>query len=367
MSLTIRDRVKEFRRVRAGDLLPHPLNWRTHPPEQLAAIRGALQEVGFAGAVLVRELPGGGYGLIDGHARTEVMAAGGADAEAMVPVLVLDVTEDEANKLLASYDPIGDMAGASAKTLESLLADLQVASADVGKVLTDTLAEAVNPFRVTQARVQDLRPHPRNYQAHPQDQLDHLKASITHHGYYRNVIVARGGVILAGHGVVAASRQLGRAFIPVVQLDLDADDPRALKVLISDNEIRNLAETDDRALTDMLRGLLQLDPSQGGGLPGTGFDGAQLAAMVLNTRPESEVQDINEAAEWVGMPGYDPGDNSKDYKLSVVFRSEADRERFVSEKALRIDKREGTWITRWPWTEREDGGAIRFKGSEGQP
>ena len=32
--MNIRDRIKELRRVRAGDLRPHPKNWRTHPEEQ---------------------------------------------------------------------------------------------------------------------------------------------------------------------------------------------------------------------------------------------------------------------------------------------------------------------------------------------
>jgi hypothetical protein len=29
--MNIRDRIKELRRVRAGDLRPHPKNWRKHP------------------------------------------------------------------------------------------------------------------------------------------------------------------------------------------------------------------------------------------------------------------------------------------------------------------------------------------------
>jgi len=41
--MNIRDRIKELRRVRAGDLQPHPKNWRTHPEEQ-NALRGILAE-----------------------------------------------------------------------------------------------------------------------------------------------------------------------------------------------------------------------------------------------------------------------------------------------------------------------------------
>lgn len=42
----IRDRIRELRRVRAGDLLPNPKNWRTHPKAQREALQGLLAEPG---------------------------------------------------------------------------------------------------------------------------------------------------------------------------------------------------------------------------------------------------------------------------------------------------------------------------------
>jgi hypothetical protein len=44
--MNVRDRVKELRRVRAGDLIPNERNWRTHPDRQKDALRGVLAEVG---------------------------------------------------------------------------------------------------------------------------------------------------------------------------------------------------------------------------------------------------------------------------------------------------------------------------------
>ena len=129
--MKIRDRIKELRRVKASELHPNPRNWRTHPKQQLDAIRGILAEVGFAGAELARELPDGSLQLIDGHARAEIAG----DAE--VPVLVLDVTESEADKILATYDPIGAMAEADAVRLEELLRDVQTGN----EALADMLAE----------------------------------------------------------------------------------------------------------------------------------------------------------------------------------------------------------------------------------
>ncbi len=70
--MQIRDRVKEFRRVAAKELRPHPRNWRTHPAGQRDAMRGVLAEIGFADALLARELPDGSLQLVDGHLRVEV-------------------------------------------------------------------------------------------------------------------------------------------------------------------------------------------------------------------------------------------------------------------------------------------------------
>jgi site-specific DNA-methyltransferase (adenine-specific) len=122
-----------------------------------------------------------------------------------------------------------------------------------------------------------LTPHPRNYRGHPPEQIEHLKASITEHGLYRNVVVARGDVILAGHGVVIATVELGVALVPVVRLDIDPDDPRALKLLAGDNEITRLADDDDGALAAILKELA--DSSVG--LLGTGYDDAGLTEFLI--------------------------------------------------------------------------------------
>lgn len=134
--MNIRDRIKELRRVPANELRPNPNNWRTHPEKQLNAIRGVLAEVGFAGAELARELEDGTLELIDGHARAEV--AGTAE----VPVLVLDVDEAEANKILATFDPIGAMAESDAAKLDAVLRDVDTGSEALQEMLADLADDA---------------------------------------------------------------------------------------------------------------------------------------------------------------------------------------------------------------------------------
>jgi len=133
--MQIRDRIKELRRVRATDLRPNPRNWRLHPPGQQEALRGLLAEVGYAGALLARELEDGTLMLIDGHLRAETTP------DAIVPVLVLDVNETEADKILLTHDPLASMATVSDENLQKLLAEVQTESAAVRSML-DTLTPA---------------------------------------------------------------------------------------------------------------------------------------------------------------------------------------------------------------------------------
>lgn len=101
--MSIRNRIKELRQVRAGDLIPDPRNWRRHEPEQRAALEAMLDSIGYAGAAIAREAPEGLI-LIDGHLRADL------DPEQLIPVLITDVDESEAGQLLASIDPLGAMA-----------------------------------------------------------------------------------------------------------------------------------------------------------------------------------------------------------------------------------------------------------------
>src|ERR1700730_9065138 len=113
--MTIRNRIKDHRRVRAGDLVPHEFNWREHPQGQRALLQALYQEVGFARSLLAYELPDGRLKLIDGHLRRDL------DPDMLVDVEVLDVDDAEARKLLLSIDPLAGLAEANAAAVEQLL------------------------------------------------------------------------------------------------------------------------------------------------------------------------------------------------------------------------------------------------------
>ena len=131
--MEIRDRIKELRKVKASELLPNPKNWRKHPDGQANALRGVLSEIGYADALIVYETPNG-LMLIDGHLRAETTP----DQE--VPVLVTDLTEEEADKVLATLDPLASLASTDTVALTELLQQLSFqndAVLDMLKVVSD--------------------------------------------------------------------------------------------------------------------------------------------------------------------------------------------------------------------------------------
>lgn len=115
----VRDRIQGFCRIPANRLEPHPRNWRLHPPHQRAALEAVLRDIGYAGALLARELTDGRLQLIDGHLRAETTP----DQE--VPVLIVDLSDDEALKLLAVHDPLAALAEPNVEMLQAIYADLK--------------------------------------------------------------------------------------------------------------------------------------------------------------------------------------------------------------------------------------------------
>ena len=111
----MRNRIKAHRKVKVKDLVPHELNPRVHNEDQRQALRGLLGEIGFARSVLAYELADGRLKLIDGHLRRSEI-----DPDAEIDVEVLDVTDEEARKLLLSIDPLAALADYDNSALEQL-------------------------------------------------------------------------------------------------------------------------------------------------------------------------------------------------------------------------------------------------------
>ena len=119
---------------------------------QTAALRGLLAEVGYADALLARELPDGKLQLIDGHLRAETTPS------AMVPVLILGVSEAEADKIVLTLDPLAGMAESDSERLEALLNNVRTDSKAVEQLFA-RIAEQ-DALQVLRPPVEILDPEP---------------------------------------------------------------------------------------------------------------------------------------------------------------------------------------------------------------
>jgi hypothetical protein len=209
--------------------------------------------------------------------------------------------------------------------------------------------------------IDQLKDHPRNYREHPEDQLDHIESSIRQFGFYRSVVASSDHVILAGHGVVKASRRMGLVHVPTIVLKFASTDRRALKILAGDNEISHMAEIDDRMLSEILR---EVRDGEERNLAGTGYSDEALKALLMVTRPASEIRDFDEASHWVGMPAYD-GSKRNEHKTILIFANEEDQR--ALERKLGIKPENVTYIsghTRsvpWPLRQKSRNNEIAFE------
>ncbi|WP_205231533.1 site-specific DNA-methyltransferase [Azospira oryzae] len=120
-----------------------------------------------------------------------------------------------------------------------------------------------------------LVPYARNARTHSEEQVAQIAASIVEFGFTNPILAGSDGVIVAGHGRLAAAQKLGLDTVPVVVLDhLTPTQRRAL--IIADNRIAENAGWDDA----MLRNELQSLQEDGFNLDITGFDADALAEIM---------------------------------------------------------------------------------------
>lgn len=135
-------------------LLANPLNWRTHPKQQVEALEGLLSEVGWVQRVIVNKTTGH---VVDGHARVALALKRN---EPSVPVLYVDLTEREEQLVLAALDPIGGLATTDRATLEQLLHTVTTTDPALQQLLSELAQDAgIIPQDTTAAEDADILNH----------------------------------------------------------------------------------------------------------------------------------------------------------------------------------------------------------------
>ena len=149
-----------------------------------------------------------------------------------------------------------------------------------------------------------LLPYVRNARQHSDEQIAQIAASIAEFGFVNPILTGADGVLVAGHGRLAAARKLGLATVPVVVLDhLTPTQRRAL--VLADNRLAELATWDDALLRIELEAL----QDDGFDLDLTGFDADALAELLADEEPQIEGRTEDDAIpEMPEEPVSRPGD-----------------------------------------------------------
>ena len=144
-------RPAEHRKINRRWLEPHPLNPRLHPEEQRKALKASIAEFGFVGEMLVRPHPDKKrfYQVIDGHARLHEFGPNEG-----VPCCVVQMTDDEVRKFIATYDRVTDLAEWSGDRLDELLDGITFDNDELNELVAGTLAEIEEIAKVEQHREQ---------------------------------------------------------------------------------------------------------------------------------------------------------------------------------------------------------------------
>ena len=165
--------------------------------------------------------------------------------------------------------------------------------------MSSWLADKIEPWPTTR-----LIPYARNARTHSPEQVAQIAASIVEFGFTNPILAGSDGVIVAGHGRLAAAQKLGLATVPVVVLDhLTPTQRRAL--IIADNRIAENAGWDEALLRIEMADLQDADFD----LSLTGFDADALAELMAGDEPQGEGQTDDDAVPDVAeTPVSRPGD-----------------------------------------------------------
>ena len=172
---TPRNRIVDHVSLRAGDLVPHPLNFRRHPKEQEEALAASYRDVGFTRSLLGYRMADGRVQLIDGHLRA------GINPDMAVTVEIVDVTPEEAVKLLLTLDPMAALAKTDQEAHAALASSIGKAdeglkalwalTAKAAERATAAIDRAAGSKQTRQAAVGEIR-----YMIHVDCEGDHDQA-----------------------------------------------------------------------------------------------------------------------------------------------------------------------------------------------
>lgn len=159
---------------------------------------------------------------------------------------------------------------------------------------------------VQQIALAELRPHPRNYQKHPPEQITKLAASLKRFGQRKNIVVWQQPnffYVVAGHGLVEAAQTIKLPALLANVFPPETPEDEVIGYMVADNETARWAEPD----LAQLEALLQAQLDAGYPLESVGYTLDELEA--LQQQLEAEAHGQRRAID-------DPGGGGDDFDTS---------------------------------------------------
>ncbi|WP_457938374.1 site-specific DNA-methyltransferase [Mesorhizobium sp. 10J20-29] len=154
---------------------------------------------------------------------------------------------------------------------------------------------------VTNVPIDMLVPYAQNARTHSKAQIRQIANSITKFGFTNPLLIDENNAVLAGHGRLAAAKQLELREVPCLRYDHMSDaDKRAYR--IADNRIAEKAGWDKEILAIEFEALTALDFD----LEATGFEIAEVDVIIGEFSPENQDDADDELDKVVTKPAVGP-------------------------------------------------------------
>ena len=157
------------------------------------------------------------------------------------------------------------------------------------------------PDTVEHWSIDRLIPYGRNARTHSDGQVAQIAASIVEFGWTNPVLADSQGNVIAGHGRLAAAKQLGLDTVPVVLLDHLSEAQRRAYIL-ADNKLALNAGWDEETLAAELHAL----NGDGYDLGVIGFSDEELDVLMAPLDDEGDGQGDETGEDEVPEPPVDP-------------------------------------------------------------
>jgi ParB-like chromosome segregation protein Spo0J len=157
------------------------------------------------------------------------------------------------------------------------------------KTQSNKTTSATDDLVIEYRSLGSLIPYSRNPRTHSEEQIAQIAASIREFGFTNPILIDSNQGIVAGHGRIAAAKELGLEKVPCIDLShLTEEQKRAY--IIADNKLALNAGWNEDLLRMELIELKEL----GANIELTGFDPMELADIMLGK--DVEFKEYDESA-----------------------------------------------------------------------